>query len=281
MTDIGEKLNGLKSDLLRQMNDNKTELQENLKSTSFNIQQEILVVRNHVLNLLLNENRGLRQRIQALESRVLAVEKAVIKSEQNGRKSNFEMDGIPANVTHDKLASTVTDIVNTIVDNKISVVDVEACHRLPSKKKPAPTIIRMKRNIIDDVFKNKKKLAGIDSKMNFPAGTKIFVNANLSASMKIISANARKLLKSGKIAETWFSNAAVRIKHHDGKIDRLDHEMDLYTLFPSFDFSFETSMYDRILNTDMEDWDYCDSVQWSESEQNVIDEALKKLIGTN
>ena len=56
--------------------------------------------------------------------------------------------------------------------------------------------------------------------------------------------------------------------------------MDLFTLFPSFDFLFETSMYDRILNTDMEDWEHCDSFQWSKSESSVIDDAFKKLTAT-
>ena len=287
MTELCKEMQSLKSDLLQQMTDNKTELQESFKSTSHDIREEILIVRNHVLNLLLKENRGLRQRVQTLESRVLDIEKAVIKSEQNGRKSNFELDGIPTNIRHDKLASTVTDIVNSVVDKKIDIADVEACHRLPGKKTPAPTIIRMKRNIIDEVWKNKKKLAGIDKKLDFPEGTKIFINHNLSSSMKSISFNARKLLSAGIIAETWFSNAAVRIKHLDGTVARIDHEMDLYSLFPSFNFSFDTSMYDRVLNTDIEDYDYLHdyddpraSVEWTPSGSGIIDEVLKKMAST-
>ena len=252
MTDISKQL----SDLSAQLQQNKVELQESLKTTTHDIQQEILIVRNHVIGLLLKENRGLRERIQTLESRFITIEQKLNRIEQNGRKSNFEVDGIPTNIRQEHLASKVVDIVNTIADDKITLKDVEACHRLPSKHSPPPTIVRMKRNFIDDVMKNKKKLAGIDKKLNFPDGTRIFMNPNLSPSMRNLHFHARKLKKENRIADTWFSNAAVKIKHLDGSFLKVEHEFELYRAFPNYEFSFDTSLYDRVLNSDMEDWEY-------------------------
>ena len=213
MTDLRKEFGELKLELTQQLNQTKVELQESFNKSSIDIRHEISVVRNHVINLLLKENKELRERCKTLESRVVSNEKRLNKLEQNHRKSNFELDGIPANIRQEDLAKTVTDIVNTIVDEKVSVKDVEACHRLPSKRSPAPTIVRMKINIIDDVWRNKKKLAEVSQKLNFPPNTKIFVNPNMSPSMRSLHFHARKLKKDGKISDAWYSNAAVRIKH--------------------------------------------------------------------
>ena len=51
------------------------------------IKQDILQIRNHVINVISQENCNLRVRVQTLEERVLNVEKRV---EQNHRKSNLD-----------------------------------------------------------------------------------------------------------------------------------------------------------------------------------------------
>ena len=282
MSDLSKEFSEFKLELTQQLNQNKHELQESFNQSSVDIRKEISLVRNHVINLLLKENKGLRERCKTLESRVVTNEKRLNKLEQNHRKSNFELDGIPANVRHEDLSKTVTDIVNTIVDEKVSVQDVEACHRLPSKRSPAPTIIRMKRNIIDDVWKNKKKLAEVAQKLNFPPNTKIYANPNMSPSMRSLHFHARKLKKDGKITDAWYSNAAVRIKHLDGTTARIEHEMDLYDQFQQYEFDFDTSLYDRVLNPDVEDYehlydydDHRDNLTHSKSK--MLDEILEKL----
>lgn len=282
MTDLSKELSEFKLELTQQLNENKRELKESFVQSSVDIRNEIAAVRNHVINLLLKENKVLRERCKTLESRVVTNEKRLNKLEQNHRKSNFELDGIPANVRHEDLPKTVMNIVNTIVDEKISVKDFEACHRLPSKRTPAPTIIRVKRNIIDDVWKNKKKLAEVAQKLNFPPTTKIFANPNMSPSMRSLHFHARKLKKDGKISDAWYSNAAVRIKHLDGTNGRIEHELDLYDLFQQYKFDFDTSLYDRVLNPDVEDYehlyDYDDHRDnLAHSNTKLLDEILEKL----
>ena len=74
--------------------------------------------------------------------------------------------------------------------------------------------------------------------------------------MRNLSFNARKLKKDCKIADTWYSNAAVKIKHLDGSFLKVEHEFELYRAFPNYEFSFDTSLYDRVLNSDLEDYEY-------------------------
>ena len=261
MTTLSDELKRVEVNLSQQLQQNKSDIEakvetlgEAVKVSAAEIHDEIIGVRNHVMNVLQNENRKLRNRVQTLESRVLSMEKTMSRIDQNHRKNNFEISGIPQNVNHTDLKATVVNMVNTISEDKITINDVEACHRLGSHKTPAPTIVRMSRNLVDSVMKNKRNLVGIDKKLNnLPDGTKLYINHNLSPNMKRIESNARQLLRDEWISGTWFSNASVRVKCLNGRTLKIDHEMDLYEAFPSYtNFTFDTDLYDRVLNLDME-----------------------------
>ena len=89
------------------------------------------------------------------------------------------------------------DIINDVCEEKIEIGDIEACHRLNSKKSPKPTIIRTKRNIIDRLRMNRRKLKGVGERLNLPQNARIFVDDNLSPNMRSIDFNARKMVKDG------------------------------------------------------------------------------------
>ena len=193
MTTLSEELKRVENNLSQQLQQNKADIEAKVetlgnavKVSAAEIHEEILGVRNHVMLVLQNENRKLRNRVQTLESRVLHMEKTINRIDQNHRKNNFEISGIPPGVNHADLKATVVDMINNISDDKITTNNVEACHRLGSRKTPAPTIVRMSRNLVDSVMKN-----------------------NLSPNMKKIESNARQLLRDEWIAGTSFSNASV------------------------------------------------------------------------
>ena len=250
LSDINTKLNGIATDL----SETKTSLKDAITRSAADIQKDIAHIRGHIITKLMVENSDLRTRVSYLERRFLSLEKTTNKIEQNHRKSNLEFSGIPRDVNDDQLKQTVADIINDITEENITTKDIEACHRLQTKQNPKPTIIRANRSLLEKVRKNRKSLRGIGDRLKFPPHTKIFVNDNLSSNMKSIDYNARKLAKDGAIQYTWFSNAAVRLKCLDGSTIIATHEADLYENFPAYQhFSFDTSMYDRILNADMEE----------------------------
>ena len=221
---LSNDISNLKTTLLDQLNvksndiTNKvTALEDVVSKSTKELNDAIFHVRNHVLSILREENVTLRNRVYTLEARLIKVEKQLNRVEQNNRKSNFELDGIPQSVGQDELAPTVVNIVNAISEKKIELNDVEAVHRLQSKRNPQPVIVRMKRNFIDSVHKNKKKLKDVAGTLNL-SGTGIFVNHNISPTMKSIQFNARNLLKDGLISDVWFSNMAVRIKCLNRKV---------------------------------------------------------------
>ena len=74
--------------------------------------------------------------------------------------------------------------------------------------------------------------------------------------MRMLAYNARLLLRNELIAETWFFNAAVRIKLLNGKIVSINHESELYEQFPDFKlFTFDIDFCDRLVQDDIDDYD--------------------------
>ena len=248
---LNSQLGGIKAGI----NDNKESLL-NIKRSNADIQNDILQIRSHIITKFAEENRDLRSPVRTLEARLLQLEKTTNRIEQNHRKNSIEFDGIPNSISDDKLVDTVVDIVKDITKEEITKADIEACHRLKSKRSPKPTIIRANRILLDKIRKNRKSLIGIGGRLNFPEGSKIFVNENLSSSMRTVDYNARLLVKNKQATSVWFSNAAVKVKTLGGNVLTFQHEMDLYNQFPKFEgFSFDTSLYENVLDTDLEQYD--------------------------
>lgn len=200
-----------------------------------------------MIDNLVRDNRTLQKTVRMLFERLIKTERQVNQTEQNNRKNNLEIDGIPETVDSANLKSAVARILNHAATSEITENDIEAVHRI-GKTSPKSTIVRMRRNLVDEVkeLPNKKKLRTAPSALNYPAGVKLFINDNLSPNMRTLAFNARVMKRQKVIADTWFSNAAVRIKKHDQQIVKVTHEIDLFENFPDFkQFSFDTSLYER------------------------------------
>lgn len=250
-------INSRLDELQKDFNETKQTLQSQITESSERITQDIANMRGVIINNLVRENRRLQTTVSSLVERVIKVEKQANETEQHNRKCNIEIAGIPAifvqNRQEDKLKPIAAKILNHLADSDISENDLEAVHRIKSKTSPFPTIVRMKRNLVDEVKtkENKKKLSTVAATLELPEGTKIFINENLSRNMKSLSYNARLLKREGLIADTWFANAAVRIKKIDESVVKVSHEHELYEMFPDFHFSFDTSLY--VPETEAED----------------------------
>ena len=240
----------------KSVNANKVAFEESITRSTEKITADIAHIRGHIIAKLVEENQSLRSRVRTLEMRTLSLEKTTNRIDQNHRKNNIELDGIPSDVKNEDLTEKVVAIINDITNENITEKDIEACHRLFTKKNPKPTIVRASRNLLDKVRKKKKSLKDIAARLNFPNDTKIFLNDNLSPNMRMIHFNARNLKRDGFIDDVWFSNAAVRIKLKNEETVAVCHEYELYELFPKYEnFSFDTEFTDRIANHDMEKLD--------------------------
>ena len=258
---LADRLTKLESTIATRLDNFGTKLDEDLANTRATLKRNvndstalitdgILSMRRIIIDNLVRDNRHLHTRVRSLEDRLLKLEKQMNTTEQNQRKNNVEIAGIPANIGDGMLRSTVANIINHVTVSEVTEADIEATHRLFSKKSPKPTIVRIKRNLIDEIKSkdNKEKIKEIPTKLGFPNGTRIFFNDNQSPNMKELAFNARLLKTQGKISDTWFSNAAVRIRCFDeDKARKITHKQDLYNLFPNFsDFTFDREFYQRI-----------------------------------
>ena len=257
-----EQFNKEVNDKFATLGDSIIKLSNTVEANSKAVKDDLLGIRSVIINNLVAENKKIQLKKQELENRVVVLEdrlfklgKEVNQIEQNNWKNNVEIEGIPDNVKDDALPGEVVKIMNFLTNENISVSDVEDCHRLPSRTKPKPIIVRMKRNILTKAKKNAKKLKGVDTQLGFPRGTQLFVRDNLSPNMKNLAYNARILKRNGIIDDTWFSNAAMRIKagdfHH-----KITHETDLHRIYSDFQhFSFDRDFCQRVL---------CDNLEYRE-----------------
>ena len=236
----------------------------NLEQHAKSVKEDILQIRSAHIDYLVKSNVELQRKNYLLEARVTEVEDRLAKVERqlnqveaNNRKSNVEIDGIPDSVDDKSLRDAALRVVNFTTGGHFQMDDIEACHRLPGKA-PKPTIIRMNRYVLDFVKLNAKKLKGVDEELGFPPGTKIYVKDNQSPVMRMLGSNARRLKADGLIDDTWYSNAAIRVKLN-GRIHKVTHEMDLIKIAPDYeDFTFDSSFGCRVL---FENPDFMDIVQ--------------------
>ena len=259
--DIETKLDDTKETLNKNVQDVEKSLSDKFNAFQQTVNDDLLKIREIHVDRLVKDNKNLRKRVRVLEKRMATHERQTNENEQNNRKSNCELSGIPANVKDEDLAPLVAKIMAIVLADtfEITEADIEACHRLPGKSNPKVTIVRMKRNHLFEARLKKKKLKDVPAALNLPEGTKIFLNDNLSKNMKSLAYNARLLKSEGLIADCWFFNAAVRLKLNDETIVKVTHELDLYKRFAQFQgFTFDTDFCDRVLEDDIEDYDDLD-----------------------
>ena len=141
--------------------------------------------------------------------------------------------------------------------------DIEVVHRLPGRNIPQTTIIRRRRDFLEDIQANRKSLSKGGLEIGFPTGTAIYINCNLCPYLKGLAYHCRKIKRARLIEDTWVFNGKLKIKKLDGEICTIDHEFVLFNLFPDFnEYTFDTSFYKYILSDerDINSYDDCDGV---------------------
>ena len=124
--------------------------------------------------------------------------------------------------------------------------DIEACHRLMSKKEgPKPTIIRFaSRKTVGRIMQNKGKLKTIEEldlvlPGLVPGTSKIYINPSFCPYFKNLAYNCRLLKNAKLISEVVYEDeGTLKIKTFNGNFVKILHESDLTERFPTFKFNF-------------------------------------------
>ena len=218
------------------------------------LKESTIKIKDIVTCRLLEENRRLSNRVTTLEQRVVTIERNMNLNQQNSRKSNLEIDGIPNDILQNNLKKTVTDIINALNIDCIES-DIEVVHRLGGNQVPKTTIMKAKRSLIDAIVDKRKDLASVPEKVEFPENTKLFVRNNLCPHMKTLDYNCRLLKKKELIKDTWSFNGILKVLLDNEQIYKISHDVDLYKLFPDFEeFTFDRNFCQNRENDDLGDW---------------------------
>ena len=208
------------------------------------------------IDRLKKENKSLKKRVHQLEEdheegmdyvedKLIELEKAVSSCEQYTRRENFEISGIPENVSDQDLQEKVLEIVNTVTEREDDQVilpkDVHACHRLkkePSEETPKVIVRMVNRQHTIDVLKNKKKTTEKQDRLQ---NDKLFISENLCNTNKLLLEEAKKLRKNGHLKRCWTFNGVVhiKIKDSDPKGKKIFHLSDFEKFFTASDLGWE------------------------------------------
>jgi len=91
--------------------------------------------------------KKLQKKVVLLENELCSLKENLECNDQYNRRNNIEISGIPTEVADDVLEEKIIEIRRK-TDVEISANDIEACHRLPSKKGNKKVIVK---------FVNRKK----------------------------------------------------------------------------------------------------------------------------
>lgn len=177
---------------------------------------------------------------------VMELKKENCRLDQYVRRNNVELSGIPEifgdNVLEDKVIE-----IGAALDVAFTSADIEACHRLDSKKRhednstePRRVIVRFaNRRFVEKLVANKKNIKKDDLiALGFPEESSLYINENLCPAYRSLWGKCRKLKKAGTIKYVWTTKGTVRIRRDDNSSQhKIEHISDLTCLFPDFDFN--------------------------------------------
>ena len=161
-----------------------------------------------------------------LAKRVRNLETELLKANQYSRRECLDISGIDKNVDDDQVEEEVTKILSGIGIEIDKERDIQACHRYGSK------------NTVIVKFTNRKMVNSILS-LKSTLSEDIFINESLCPRNKTIRGRCNLLKKKGKVTAIATRNGMIRIKLPNGNgYTNINHEDDLYDMFPDFEFDF-------------------------------------------
>ena len=117
--------------------------------------------------------------------------------------------------------------------------EIEACHRLPSKRGPKPVILRFaNRKRRDEIFALNPSINEYDhSRFGIVKNVqKLYINDSLSPKMRALHYYGRRLRRENYVVKTVSDRGLLKIKVTErGPWKKIRHELDITELFPDFD----------------------------------------------
>ena len=213
-------------------------LHEFVKEKFENVSTDINLMKDQIINNLMESNKKLQKRVENLENQIKNQQYEIDANNQYHRRNNLEIHGIPNNVNDEDLEDKVIQILDNI-DVKVSKMEIEACHRLPPTRSSSnkKTIVRfVSRKKTEQSIKSKKKLQDLNmASLNFPQDSKIYLSENLNKFFQKLAWHCRSLKREKLIHSFKFQHEAFLISiNKDEKSKKITSEQQLFSLFPGY-----------------------------------------------
>ena len=203
------------------------------------INKSVDLLKTKIIDNLVKENKRLSSRVTLLEEendqlydRVLDVEVDLYDVQQRSRRNNLEISGVTNEILDENLESAIIEIINNMFeDDPITPSEIDAIHRLPSRGKTKPIIVRFTgRKRRDRVLERGREINNYDLK-------RVGID-NLSPYMKKHAYFWRKLCREKIIAKTKSEYGIIKIKirEDDHRWKKIMHKQDLMDIFPDYNF---------------------------------------------
>ena len=202
---------------------------------------------NSDIKELASEFRGLETQMKKIEADVAIVknvnqklvnqltetERQYWANAQYSRQECLEVVGIPTSIPNDLLEANVSKVFGNLgvhVEGK----DIRACHRLKDDGKAIVKFSNMKDSL--QILRVKKDFKSLDpTKLDFPEGTKIFINESLCVYYRGLWNKCKKLKGMGKLHVFFVSNGTIKVKIlENDRAKPITHAADL-KMFPDID----------------------------------------------
>ena len=166
------------------------ELNDHLKTNIVDqMNESVMSIKDTIIDALKEDNAQLGNKVELLEKKLTEVEISCNKLEQYTRRNNIEIQGIPPQISDEKLEEKVFGAMNIAITKN----DVEDCHRLGKSSKS--TIVQfVNRKHCNAILSKKFETSKIDkSKLGFESNVKLYVSEILTPYNQHLAWKCREL----------------------------------------------------------------------------------------
>ena len=177
-----------------------------------------------------NVNTHLSSKIQSLEEKIIQMEKRTTRNSQYARNRQLELHRVPTTIKDEQLTDVVCSALS-LTGVPVKSAEIDKCHRL---KRQETVILEFKfRDKRDPVLRSRKNLKDRKNELKDLGMEQTIVTESLCDEYQELDYICRMLKKKGKIAETWFFNGRLFIKHtsDESQGTQISHISDLHRVF--------------------------------------------------
>ena len=174
-------------------------------------------------------NSKLQDQIGHLRSKQINTERLLTNNSQYIRNRQVELKGVPVDISEGELKPHIS-IMLSLTGVDINPGDIGKCHRLNNKNN---VILEFSdRDKRDDMLRARKVLKGKSVELETMKMAKTMILESLCPDYACLDFLCRKLVKMGKLDQSWFFNGRLWIKSDtNSEKNNVSHIMDLYDLF--------------------------------------------------